>query len=151
MGLSSNGPDVALSASTTGLSGEYYLSWITPGIYSIEFSHPNYGIDSINGIKIIASDTIVIDFQFGGICDYVPGDVNGNGNANGIDVIYLVAYFKGGSLPPDQCECPPHGELFPAADVNGSCSTNGLDVTYLVSYLKGGPSIIFCADCPPQD
>jgi hypothetical protein len=84
-------------------------------------------------------------------CSYIPGDVNGNGDANGIDVVYGVSFLKGGSAPPDSCDCPPITFPFYAAmDVNGDCSANGIDITYLVSYLKGvQPAILFCVDCPP--
>jgi hypothetical protein len=81
---------------------------------------------------------------------YVPGDVNSTGQANGVDVVYLVAYFKGGSAPPLSIDCPPNGSIFPTCDANGSCSVNGLDVTYLVSFFKGGPVLHFCPDCPPE-
>ncbi|UCC79064.1 MAG: hypothetical protein JSW64_12420 [Candidatus Zixiibacteriota bacterium] len=82
-------------------------------------------------------------------CDYSPGDANNDGSTNGLDVIYLVAFFKGGPEPPLTCPCGSHGDLFVGADANGSCSVNGLDVTYMVSYFKGGPDIIACPDCPP--
>jgi len=84
-------------------------------------------------------------------CSYMPGDVNNNGNSNGVDVIYLVSYLKGGALPPVQCECAEHGALFVAADVNGDCAANGIDVIYLVNYFKGGAALQYCADCPPGD
>ncbi len=84
-----------------------------------------------------------------GSCQYVPGDANGNGGFNGLDVVYSVSYFKGGPPPPLSCECPPHGTWYLAGDVNASCSFNGLDVSYMVSYLKGGPGPNPCADCPP--
>jgi hypothetical protein len=142
----------AFREDTTDLSGGYYLQWITPGIYSMEFYHPDHGTAFLNDIEILAGDTADVDFQFGaGGCEYLPGDANGNDNTNGLDVVYLVAYFKGGSAPPDQCDCPPHGIIYPAADANGSCATNGLDVTYMVSYFKGGSPIAYCADCPPQE
>jgi photosystem II stability/assembly factor-like uncharacterized protein len=82
-------------------------------------------------------------------CDYTPGDVNGSGVTNGLDVVYLVAFFKGGDEPPLSCLCGAHGDLFVAADANGSCSVNGLDVTYMITYFKGGPAIVPCPDCPP--
>ena len=81
--------------------------------------------------------------------DYVPGDVNGNGFANGIDVTYFVSYLKGGPAPPFVIETP-NGLFYPAADVNGNCAVNGIDVTYYVSYLKGtGAALKYCPDYPP--
>ncbi len=84
-----------------------------------------------------------------GGCNYIPGDVSGNGAFNGLDVVYGVSYFKGGPPPPYVCDCPPHGSWYVAGDINASCSYNGLDITYAVSYLKGGPSPQPCPDCPP--
>ncbi|UCC79272.1 MAG: hypothetical protein JSW64_13500 [Candidatus Zixiibacteriota bacterium] len=64
---------------------------------------------------------------------YIPGDVNHSGDVNGLDVIYLVNYFKGGPPPPLEVE-----GFYPEADANGSCDVNGLDVLYLVNFFKGG-------------
>jgi hypothetical protein len=83
-------------------------------------------------------------------CSYFPGDANGNGQFNGIDVVYCVNYFKGyGNPPPDVCDCPPHGMVYAGADANGSCVFNGIDVTFSVNYLKGiGNPPEVCLDCP---
>jgi hypothetical protein len=86
---------------------------------------------------------------FGPSCDYVIGDINSNGICSGADVIFAVNCLRYGNPPPDPCDCPPHGIIFPAGDVNGSCAFNGIDVTYLVTYFKGGPELLFCPDCPP--
>jgi hypothetical protein len=89
----------------------------------------------------------------GGQCHYIPGDINFNGQVNGVDVGYAVNYFKGfGPPPPIVCpDCPnPGQQLFGAGDVNGNCIFNGVDVTYFVNYLKGvGPALQFCPNCPP--
>jgi hypothetical protein len=86
-------------------------------------------------------------------CAYIPGDINGNGYANGIDVTYGVTYLKGGSLPPVDCTPPCMGvpdPFYAAGDVNGNCQFNGIDITYFVAYLKGlQPALLFCQDCPP--
>ncbi|OGC91065.1 MAG: hypothetical protein A2W25_13995 [candidate division Zixibacteria bacterium RBG_16_53_22] len=88
-----------------------------------------------------------------GGCSYVPGDINGNGSSNGIDVVYGVIYLKGGDPPPDSCDCRPDVPTYPfygAGDVNGSCTFNGIDITYFVAYLKGlQPALEYCPDCPP--
>jgi hypothetical protein len=67
---------------------------------------------------------------------YLPGDANGSGNVNGIDVVFLVNYFKGGRAPDPVLR----------GDANGDCRTNGIDVVYLVNFLKGGP-IPFSGPC----
>ena len=91
--------------------------------------------------------------QAGGNCQYVPGDINGNGSANGIDVTFGVGYFKGGNPPPIDCNPPCTGvpdPFFAAGDVNGNCNFNGIDITFFVSYLKGGqPALLYCPGCPP--
>jgi hypothetical protein len=92
---------------------------------------------------------------FDTLCHYTPGDINDNGETNGIDVTYAVVYFKGGAVPPMNCypfcqDAP--NPFYAAGDVNASCSFNGLDVTYFVSYLKGGPNPLFyCPSCPPAN
>jgi subtilisin family serine protease len=78
-----------------------------------------------------------IDTTFTGPA-FVPGDVNGSGDVNGLDVVYLVNYLKGiGPIPPDPIL---------RADANGSCAVNGIDVSYLVIFLKGGPAP-FAGNC----
>jgi hypothetical protein len=85
-------------------------------------------------------------------CHYTPGDINGNGVANGIDVSYAVSYLKGAPHPPVDCN-PPCSEqsdpFYAAMDVNGSCYVNGIDITYYVGYLKGGVGLTYCPSCPP--
>ncbi|UCE66827.1 MAG: hypothetical protein JSU85_02115 [Candidatus Zixiibacteriota bacterium] len=85
-------------------------------------------------------------------CPYVPGDVNGSNNYNGLDITYGVAYFKGGNAPLcPECPIPDCNTWHYCGDVNGSCNYNGLDITYGVAYFKGGPGPIYCADCPPTE
>jgi aminopeptidase N len=92
--------------------------------------------------------TVIIVLQQG--CFYIPGDINGNGTSNGIDITYGVTYLKGGNPPPTVCSsCPEAQPFYASADVNGTCSFNGIDITYFVSYLKGGPALVACPDCQP--
>ena len=95
----------------------------------------------------------VQDTAAGGVCIYVPGDINGSGSPNGIDVTYGVAYLKGSTPPPIDCSPPCTGvpdPFYAAGDVNGTCGFNGIDITYYVAYLKSlQPSLLYCATCPP--
>ncbi len=83
-------------------------------------------------------------------CDYVIGDLNNSGMADGMDVVYGVNFMKGGAAPPDSCDCPPLTYPFYAAgDANGNCAFNGIDLTYFVAYLKGlQESLRGCYRCP---
>jgi hypothetical protein len=95
------------------------------------------GFDSANGgilygmqdgvTPIIPSQTFSCLY----FVEYLAGDANGSGSVDGLDVIYLVNYFKGFGPPPDP---------FLGGDANGDCIVNGMDVIYLVAYLKGGPA-----------
>jgi hypothetical protein len=84
-------------------------------------------------------------------CPYVPGDINGSGLLNGIDIVYGVNYFKGGNPPMVRCDmCPQSQPFYAAGDINGDCIFNGLDITYIVHYLKTSfPPVRFCPSCPP--
>ena len=64
--------------------------------------------------------------------DMIRGDANRSGELNGLDVIYLINYFKGGPSVCLGCLCE--------GDANSSGNVNGLDVVFLVNYFKGGPA-----------
>jgi hypothetical protein len=107
----------------------------------------------VNGRDGVAGN-YVLEVDFGlGQCGYVVGDVNGSGNANGLDVTFGVNYFKYGYPPPyGSCPhpCPLHEDLFKGGDVNASCTYNGVDITYMVSYFKWFINPLRpCPACPP--
>ncbi len=87
----------------------------------------------------------------GGECDYVLGDINGDGNRIGGDVTFGVRYFKGvGAVPPDSCYMDSTGTyLYVAGDVNGNCEFRGSDITRLVAFFKGNASLNYCHFFPP--
>jgi hypothetical protein len=139
---------------TTSPEGLYIMPEMQLGLYDVEASKIGYVTQTQYNIEVFADQTTAVDFFMDSVqvfCQYVPGDANGNGTANGIDVTYMVNYLKGiGPVPPDTCNCPPNGLIYSAADANGNCVFNGIDVTYLVNYLKGlGPEPQACPDCPP--
>jgi C1A family cysteine protease len=88
-------------------------------------------------------------------CQYLSGDINGNGITNGIDIVYAVNYLKGAGLhPPTDCAgiCPEPSPFYAAGDVNGNCEFNGIDITYFVRFLKGQvANLLHCSDCPPAN
>ena len=125
------------------------------------------GMDLINGSLYWAmgnspSRHVVPTATYGTIqiispaCQYIPGDINGNGSFNGVDIVFAVNYFKGlPGVPSADCypDCPGTPNPFYAAgDVNGNCAFNGIDITFFVRYLKlQMPSLLYCADCPPAE
>ena len=126
-----------------------------PLAFNIFMNAATLPVGVYNGSIVISSNdidqpsaTIDVQFEIEGVCSYIPGDVNSSGGANGIDVAFMVNFFRGASAPHD--ECPPCATLganmlYPQGDVNASCSWNGIDVTYFVNYLKGiGPALRYC-------
>ena len=79
--------------------------------------------------RILVRDSLCVE-----ACDpgLIRGDANQSGSLNGLDVTYLIAYFKGGPSICLGCPC--------LADANTSGGVNGLDVVFLVNYFKGGPA-----------
>jgi hypothetical protein len=146
---------IAVNSDTTDAGGGYILVDLQIAPHDIEASNVDYVTRLMENILVVANETTEVNFALvregPPPCSYVPGDINGNGSSNGVDVIYGVSYFKGGATPPDSCDCPPI--VFPfyaTGDVNGNCALNGVDITYFVAYLKGfQPTLQWCADCPP--
>ena len=136
----------------TDSHGQYIIDPAIPGIYGITFSHMNYHNSSVDSVTISPSNTTNLNMILLSGCFYISGDINGNGIANGIDIVYGVNYLKGGAAPPNSCDCPSHGMVYVASDVNGNCAFNGIDITYFVRFLKGDvPALLNCPDCPPGE
>jgi len=79
-------------------------------------------------------------------CEYLIGDISGDGQRLGGDVTYGVRYFKGiGSAPKDSCFMDSTGTyLYVAGDCNGNCEFRGSDITRLVAYFKGNAALSCC-------
>lgn len=155
---------ITLAVAVSNASAQnYQIDWYVIGSGGGHSASSNYQIDGTIGQPIVGSSSssnyrIEAGFWVGAPtgpigCAYTPGDINGNGTANGIDVVYGVNYFKGGSHPPIDCYPVCQSEpnpFFAAGDVNGNCAFNGIDITFFVRYLKGQvPSLLSCTDCPP--
>ena len=98
----------------------------------------NLQVSDTSGYELYP-DSAVSDFVYvlPGPCVNSPrGDANCSGSVNGIDVVYLVAYFKG--IGNSYC-------CLCTGDTNNNGSVNGIDITYLVAYFKGQvPSLAPC-------
>jgi hypothetical protein len=138
---------------TTDGSGFYILEFDSVAWFALEFRYVGYGVYR-DGFELLCRDT-TLDVSLWPGCDYTPGDVNGNGSFNGIDVTAMVSYFKGGSTPAMDCgnpvgPCPQPSPFYAAGDVNGDCVFNGMDLIWFVIHLKGGPAPLrYCPTCPP--
>jgi hypothetical protein len=135
---------------TTDIFGQFILSDLRPISYDIVFRHRDYADTIVSGFSVPSGDTAILNLSGLPVgCMYIPGDINGSGLTNGLDIVYGVSFFKGGLQPVISCSmCPQAAPFYAAGDVNGSCSFNGIDITYLVIYFKGGPGLLHCPSCP---
>ena len=78
---------------------------------------------------------------------YIPGDVDGDGDVDNDDLIYLQNWLFGGGPPPPYSV----GGFYPAADVDGNCTIDLADFAYLAAFLAGGPPPLFCPQYPPGE
>ena len=142
----------------TGTDGEYLLESLTPGTYSVLFSHPDYRDTTATGVVVAAGVTTVLDMsmqiaQFA----YLTGDANmyneyveinnpltGPWRVGG-DVTFLVNYLdiSSGNQPclMHNPGAPPDLQYFYASgDATGDCLVLGGDVSRLVQFFGGNPT-----------
>ncbi len=152
--------DSALAYVALGDSGFAVMAINNPSHPSLLASTDTPG--RVKGISLVGNYIAVAGGASLGIyqlvvqeCDYIPGDINHNGAANGIDVVYAVSYLRGGNPPPVDCSPPCSGGVpdpfYAAMDVNGNCQVNGIDVMYYVAFLGGQqPRLRYCLNCWPN-
>lgn len=95
----------------------------------------NFGTTTVsNALGGLLERTLIRDSLCVEPCDtsLVRGDANQSGTLNGLDVTFLISYFKGGPSICQGCTC--------LGDANTSGNVNGLDAVFLVAYFKGGPA-----------
>jgi hypothetical protein len=115
------------SPSQAGATDSMIISGLDFGAYyyfSIKTIDDSGNYSALSNSPLIAAgDTVPIPD--------LPGDANGDGAVNGMDVTYLVEYFKGSGAPPDPLW---------KGDANGNCRVDGIDIIYIVNFFKGrGP------------
>lgn len=117
---------------------------------------PDWGINTVTIVCIDSCDATVtceLDITVG-CCGFTPGDINGDGLIDLIDVTLLTNLYRFGGAVPDTCDCRPDIETYPfygAADADGDCSIYTLiDVVFLIAYYRGDiEELGFCYCCPP--
>jgi hypothetical protein len=79
--------------------------------------------------------------------DYIPGDVDHDGDVDNDDVVFLTDfYFNGFPVPPFEVN-----GFYPAADVNGNCDIDLQDLVILSNYVNGmGDPLLYCEFYPPM-
>jgi hypothetical protein len=134
-------------------TGHYELAGLVPGIYDLSFSHADYADTVITGVLVTGDEITVVNITLypAGPCDYLPGDINGDGLVVGGDISFGVQYFSGNvGPPPDSCWNDSTGSwLYAAADANGDCRFIGGDITFMVNYFGGGIAPRWCPQTPP--
>ena len=147
--------DIFSGIDTTDDSGNYSIN-LQPDTYRIKFAKSGYRDTVVTGIIVTANQTRTVNMQMfsAAECRYIPGDFNGNGLPNGLDIVFAVNFFRGMPTVATDCHtcCPNTPDPFLAAgDVNGNCAFNGIDITYFVRFLKGQvPALLYCPSCPPN-
>jgi len=133
--------------------GHYELAGLQQGIYDLSFSHDDYADTVITGASVVANEPTVVNVTLfpPGPCDYLPGDINGDGLVVGGDISFGVQYFSGNvDPPPDSCwNDSTNSWLYAAADANGDCRFVGGDITFMVNYFGGGIAPRWCPQTPP--
>lgn len=98
----------------TNEPGDYIFADLEPGVYSYVVSHDCYH-ETAGELEVVNAN-----IQHALALEGVPGDANGDGSVNVLDVIAIVAYFVGTDTEGMVC--------FDNADVNGDGIINILDI-----------------------
>jgi hypothetical protein len=121
-----------------GIDSSFAVDEYPYSVFSADFDADG-DMDLVTANYVGQNVSILLNFNDSAICQYLIGDISGDGNRLGGDVTYGVRYFKGlGSPPPDSCFMDSTGAyIYVAGDCNGNCEFRGSDITRLVSYFKG--------------
>ena len=95
------------------------------GTPTVHENYVEYAGGPLGGRLLIDQDQTVITEK-----PHIPGDINGDGNVDGTDVVLLATYVKAGGSGVTIV----HG----SGDVNGDGRVDGTDVTLLATYVKAG-------------
>ncbi len=139
-------------ANTNG-DGYYELVFLTTGTDTADvlFDHPAYSALTVEDTVFTTGYSTELSVEMTTGCEYIPGDVNNNGDPLELaDVITMIANYSGDESPSFFCACPPNGENFAAtADPNGNCvAMEQADVIFEIAAYAGDVTPVGCEDCP---
>jgi hypothetical protein len=101
---------------------------VPTGLVKVRFLVSDISLPSV--VEAGVDDFVVSLYQCSSYC----GDVNGDGEVDVGDIVYLVGYLYAGGSPP---ECDP---VNACGDANGNGVVNVGDICYLFNYMfRGGP------------
>jgi hypothetical protein len=145
--------EVLCGTDTTDAYGKFLLP-LPAGTYHERFTTAGYIDSTLTGTIINWAETTHVTMlmrETPAQCEYIPGDINSDGQRMGGDVTFGVRFFKGLGTPPlDSCYMDSTGTyLYVAGDVNGNCEFRGSDITKLVAYFKGTSGVAYCHFFPP--
>jgi len=145
--------EVLCGTDTTDAYGKFLLP-LPAGTYHERFTKAGYIDSTLTGTIINWAETTHVTMlmrETPAQCEYIPGDINSDGQRMGGDVTFGVRFFKGLGTPPlDSCYMDSTGTyLYVAGDVNGNCEFRGSDITKLVAYFKGTSGVAYCHFFPP--
>jgi hypothetical protein len=110
-------------------AGDYVFEDVTEGTYAYTVSMLCYA-DVVGEVTVDADKLIEATLSLA----YLPGDANGDGNVNVLDVILIANYFAG---------IEPAAFCFENADVNGDDEINILDIITTINIFASGDRLLF--------
>jgi hypothetical protein len=99
--------------------GQYVFDALEPGNYTYSVLHPCYQ-DIVQELILLDEDMIIF-IQL----EVFPGDANGDGELNVLDVITMAGYYT---------ENNPHPFCFYNADINQDGAVNVMDIILLIGF-----------------
>jgi hypothetical protein len=128
--------EIVIPKDTSSALQDYNIPWSVLNGGGTDMTSTSYKAmvstaQSVIGESQSTNYQMKIGYWYGGK-PFVCGDINGTGNVDIADIVYLVAYFFKLGPQPDPLYC---------ADTNGDSSVNVADIVYLVVFLfKHGPA-----------
>jgi hypothetical protein len=124
------GKEVVIPKDTSSTPQNYHIPWSVLNGGGTNIASTNYKAMVSTAQPVIGESQstnyqLKIGYWYGGK-PFVCGDVNGTGNVDIADIVYLVSFLLKHGPEPDPLYC---------ANTNGDSNVNIADIVYLISYL----------------